>query len=177
MSIKKNKKLNTRVKKILIGIFLLILFALISLKLFGLINLSPTNNGDTTNADKASEIDAANKQKFIENQLINETTNNNTEPSVSTSDNIIILTSRESDGSITITTRLSQYSDGTCDLTISNNGQTHTQSATVIYQPEFSTCAGFNVPLGALGAGNWQISLTVSSKGISNIKTAQVEIR
>ena len=86
-------------------------------------------------------------------------------------------TKRENDGSLTITTQLVNYSDGKCDLTIKNGDNTYTQTAPVIYQSTYSTCAGFNIPDNSVPHGTWQISLVVSSKGKVNTNTSSVEVK
>ena len=42
------------------------------------------------------------------------------------------------------------------------NGKKYSQEAEIIYQPEYSTCAGFSVPISSVGNGSWDISLSVT---------------
>lgn len=98
--------------------------------------------------------------------------------SAPTSDNGIIITANQANSNEeTISTRLTGYSDGTCNLTVSNNGKITSQSAPVMFEREFSTCAGFNVPISPIGAGAWKIKLEVLSGGNSASKSITAEVK
>lgn len=127
-------------------------------------------NQNTTNNDD-DEANSNDKKVFIENQ-----TDNNTSPTV-TSDNISFKAAKESDGSVAIETTLKNVSDGTCNIKIVSNDIEYSQSATILYQASFSTCAGFSIPAGALPDGNWKISLSVTSKNITITKTTDIEVK
>lgn len=88
-----------------------------------------------------------------------------------TNSNITLTADKTSDSSVTIYTQLKDYSDGTCTLTVTNGSQTNTQTAPVMYQPQYATCAGFSVPVGNLGTGTWTITLSVISGGTTIDKT------
>jgi len=94
-----------------------------------------------------------------------------------TSSNNITLIPEEKGEQVVVTTRLQGFSDGTCNLTITNGGKTVAQTAQVIYQPQFSTCAGFSTPVSSLGTGTWNLSLSVTSDGITNSKTSTLEVK
>ena len=66
--------------------------------------------------------------------------------------------------SVTIIVKLKEqgYSQGKCSLTVAANGKKVAQNADIIYQPEYSTCAGFSVPVSSVGGGQWTISLSVT---------------
>lgn len=72
---------------------------------------------------------------------------------------------------VTIHTKLAHASSGTCSLRIRNGEREQQQTAAIIYQPEFSSCAGFSVPVSPLGQGQWQIELTVTTDGATLTKT------
>lgn len=85
----------------------------------------------------------------------------------------VSLSASQSGSQVVITTKLEGYSDGTCDLTVSNGSRITSQTAQVIYQPEFSTCAGFNVPVSSVGVGTWSITLSINSGGKVGTKSIQ----
>lgn len=94
----------------------------------------------------------------------------------SSSDNITITPTQQGD-QVVITTRLAGYSDGSCALTVTNDGKTNTQNAQVVYAPDFSTCAGFTVPVSSLGKGTWSINLAVTSGGITTTKSTTLIVQ
>jgi hypothetical protein len=142
----------------------------------GITNFINQPNTQTLEQKQEAEINSNNKQKLIESKP-NNTDGVNANLQNHTSDDIGLSTHRETDGSVTILTQLKNYSDGTCDITIENGNNSYNQTASVIYQATFSTCAGFNIPINTLGYGTWQISLTVISKGKVNTNTISTEIK
>lgn len=84
---------------------------------------------------------------------------------------IDLSTKQESNNTVTVFTKLAGYSNGSCSLTVQNGSKSTTQTAAVIYQPEFSSCAGFSVPIDSVGKGSWSLTLTVTSNGTSESKT------
>lgn len=66
-----------------------------------------------------------------------------------------------------ITTKLYGYSNGSCQLSISNGTRNIVRQAEVMYQSQYSTCAGFSVPISELGDGTWKIKLDVISGGVT----------
>jgi cytoskeletal protein RodZ len=93
------------------------------------------------------------------------------------SDNITLTAKQTDDQHVLVTTQLKGYSDGSCTLTLANGSQTSTQTAPVIYQSQFSTCAGFQVPVSSVGSGKWSITLSVVSGGITTTKSTTLEVR
>ena len=94
-----------------------------------------------------------------------------------TSDSGISVTPSTANGAVTIKTKLVGYSDGTCTLTITNGEKSTIQTATVIFAPNFSTCAGFTVPISTIGSGIWNIHLSVASGGTTTSKTTTYEVQ
>lgn len=90
---------------------------------------------------------------------------------------IAIIATQANSSEEIITTKLTGYSDGTCSLTVSSNGKTTNQSAPVMFEKEFSTCAGFTVPISALGPGSWNIKLDVLSGRNTTSKTITSEVK
>lgn len=84
---------------------------------------------------------------------------------------------KSSDGkSVTILTKLTGFAGGNCDLTIANGSKTYTSSAAIIYQPDFSSCAGFSVPIEKLGNGQWQITLNAAYNDQTASGTATIGV-
>jgi hypothetical protein len=132
----------------------------------------------------AAKVDLQKKQATINSQTNSSTGGDKSAPNSSTNytaptnpDNIVLSAQQSSSDAATITTKLYSYSDGQCELTVTNSGAQYKKSAPVIYQSEFSTCAGFNVPVSSLGPGTWNISLSVTSGGISQVKTTTLEVK
>lgn len=176
MKINNSKKTKTNkilfiIASVLVGLALIFM----ALEITGVTHLFSSPDTQNTDQIKEAETNSSNKQDLIDGKSDNRNTGDTIpEPTV---DDISLSTQRETDGSVTIFNELRNYSDGTCDLTISNGNNTYTQTAPVLYQDEFSSCIGFNVPVAKLGAGTWQISLTVTSKGKANTKTTSVEVQ
>ncbi len=75
---------------------------------------------------------------------------------------------QESDKSVTILGKIKGLTgNNKCKLSISNNGKVINQEADVIYQTEFSSCAGFNIGVDQLGTGVWTINLAVGDRSSS----------
>lgn len=94
----------------------------------------------------------------------------------SSASNITISPEQQSN-QVSITTKLAGYSDGSCTLTITNGAKNTSQTASVIYAPDFSTCAGFTIPVSTLGAGSWSINLAVTSGGITTTKSTTFTVK
>lgn len=75
----------------------------------------------------------------------------------------LTLSTKQDTANVTVLTQMSGVTAGECILEVRNGGMTTSQKAQVIYQPEFSSCAGFSVPKSTVGAGQWQITVTVTT--------------
>lgn len=116
-----------------------------------------------------SKIDATNKKKFIESQ------SNNNQPAKSSS--IKISAQTEANSSVTIFSNISNVSGGNCALNISNGSESYSANAEIIYQTEYSTCAGFSVPKESLSNGIWKISILITpTSGNSFQNTIDYEV-
>lgn len=91
-------------------------------------------------------------------------------------DNITITPTRQND-QVVLRIKLKGYSDGSCALTITNDAKSTSQTAQVVYAPDFSTCAGFSIPVSTLGSGNWNISLAVTSGGITTNQSSAYTVQ
>ncbi len=89
----------------------------------------------------------------------------------------IQIDAKQEGSSVTISTRLTGYSDGTCNLLITNGSRTNTKTAQVVYASQFSTCAGYSVPVSEFGNGMWSLKLSVTSGDTTTEKLASVEVR
>jgi len=173
----KSLRKSTRSKKLLLTVVVIVVLisTFLILEKTGITHIIGLFDNKTTDQAKEAEINSNDKQDLIDSKTDNRNSDDTApEPTV---DDISLSTQREIDGSVTIFNELRNYSDGTCDLTINNDNKTYTQTAPVLYQAEFSSCIGLNVPVATLGTGTWQISLTVTSKGKVNTKTTSVEVQ
>jgi hypothetical protein len=124
-----------------------------------------TTKGPTPEQQKEMKaVDDANKKAFAES------TKGVDNPGVAvpiptTPDTIELTANKTNDTTVTVFTKLKNYASGTCELTITNGTRTHTASAQILYQPEYSTCAGFSVPVSQLGSGNWVVKLIATPTG------------
>lgn len=133
---------------------------------------TPHGNGPTSSELKEeAKTNAQEKEQAIEHPV---TGAPSPAPANST---ISFSTHQETDSTVTATANLGNIADGSCTLTVTNNGTTKTYTADVIYQPQYSTCAGFSIPISDVGAGNWALTLQVTSAGVTATKTSTVEIK
>lgn len=134
--------------------------------------------GGPTEEDKATQRDAEleRKRQFIEATKDTETPGVN--PEIPTSSDSIDILPKQDAGTITITTKLRGYSAGTCHLEMTDGSSVISETADIIYQPEFSTCAGFSILKSRLHSGDWSITLHVTPTGGSEIsKTVTYSVR
>lgn len=160
---KKNKKI---LLIVIIGLALLLVAALL---LIVWCNQKPITHIPPTDTN-AQNLNA--KQNLIKNPDSQDAPT----PPASNSDSIVI-TSTQTTTDVTIFTQLSNIASGSCNLQITNAAKTYTTTAPVIYQSQFSTCAGFTVSKNSLnGSGTWNVVLVVNN-GKNNItKTATIEV-
>lgn len=132
------------------------------------------NNGPTP-AQKQQEADSNALQK---KQVIEK---GSTDPQPPTNQpvtsSISLSAQQESNSTVTVFTKLTNISSGSCELTVTNGSAKTSQTANVIYQPEFSTCAGFSVPITSVGKGTWLLNLTITSDGTSQSKSISTEVK
>lgn len=175
MIVKNQNQSNLPKKLIVVAVILVVLVStFLVLEATGVTHFISSFNGKASDQIKTDQTNSDNKQDFIKGQTNNTNTGTTKEP---TAADISITTRSETNGSVTVLTQLQNYSDGICDLTITNNGATYKQTAAVLFQPSYSTCEGFNIPVNTVANGTWQITLDVTSKGKVNTKTISVEIQ
>lgn len=175
----KNKKI-----LLLISAALIIVLSLFIMEQSQMINLfsssqdSPHAQSGPTEDEKklTNQADAEAKQNLIEKggQSPSPPT---TQPASSTNTALELSAQQEDNEKVTIFTKLINFYSGTCELTVTNGAKTHTQNARIYYQSEFSSCAGFSVPVNELGMGNWSIQLNVIANGNTMTKKIQFEVK
>jgi hypothetical protein len=174
-----NKK-NRIIKYSLISIVVLALIAagvFYTLKLLSRDQDSDANGPTTAQKKEMQAVDNAKKKEFAENtkDIDNPGT---TVPTPTSPDTIDLSASKTDASTVTIFTKLKNYASGTCELTITNGPKTYPNTADILYQPEYSTCAGFSVPLSELGSGTWTIKLTATPTGANPVaKTINLEVQ
>lgn len=157
------KKESRNIKKVLVFtiVALVVLFGTVAaLEKFGVIDLiktaPPVSSGPSPEEQTAQKkAEQQKKQDFVENDAP-------THPVVE-STSLELSAKQETDGTVTVLTKAHNTPEGTCNLTVTNAGNSYTASAQLIYQPEFSSCAGFSIPVSKLGPGTWNIKLSVVS--------------
>lgn len=128
---------------------------------------------------QSSDVDKSTKEQAANNNVGEKSTGQqpSTTPTPPPSTAIELSTRQESNGNITISTKLFAISSGSCALTVVNGAKTASQTAQVIYQPQFSTCAGFSVARDNLGTGTWNITLKVTSNVGTETKSTTIEVK
>ena len=168
-------------KKILVLVVLVAIFCTVGiLEKFNVIDLFKSSNSSQgpTEEEKATErkVNADNKQKFIESG--SKTDDPQSSQGAPPSDKTIEISAKqENNNTVTVFTKLKGYNSGSCELTITNGSESSTQKADIFYQPEYSSCAGFSVPIDPIGKGKWTIKLAASSGGITESKTINYEVK
>lgn len=123
---------------------------------------------NTTQVNENQNIDAVDKKQELVDPgsgKPDESTSNNSTPHPASS--IDLSAKQEANNSVTVFSKLFNIGSGTCNLTVVNGNNSASQQAEVIYQSEFSTCAGFSIPIAGLGSGTWTITLSVSGNPVA----------
>ncbi len=146
---------------------------------------APASSTDTDGPTKEQQeqlakADAQAKQTYLDNVAKSDSSNGDTSSTSAdsqTSSGTLAVTASQSSDTVTVLTQMQGVTAGTCKLTITKGGSSTTKSAQVIYQPEFSSCAGFSVPVNPLGAGSWNISVAVTpDSGATLTKSTILEV-
>lgn len=133
------------------------------------------------NGPTAAEAAQQKKTEAVQKQVYNDSAKSDTTPappSVVPSDSSLSVSAKQDGASVIVQVKAVNVSAGNCELAIINGPRSSSQSAPIIYQPEFSTCAGFSVPTGSLGPGEWSIKVTVKAQDdavLSKSVSLQVE--
>lgn len=130
---------------------------------------SSTQGPTPQQQEEATKAAASQKEAFIESGAKEQ---EQAQPAEAPQDSSsITLTASQANDTVTVLNKLSGqgYSSGSCKLNITNQSKTTSQTADIIYQPEYSMCAGFSVPVSTLGAGDWNITLEVTPFNASTL--------
>lgn len=123
---------------------------------------TPSNNTDsqsdnTPNDSPATEDSASqDKQDFLDAE-----SNTDEEKPSQEQSSSISLSARSQGNTVIVTTKLNGVPSGECNLTVTSGGESISRSADVIYNAEYSTCAGFTISKSDLPAGTWTLDLSV----------------
>lgn len=165
-------------KKILIPVAVILSLALLLVGLekthvTNFIKLHPKATDTATGPTPAQSQEQASANAAVKQQLVQDKTSDTpaSTPTTPSSSTIELSTRQESNGTVTVFTKLPGVSNGSCSLKVTNGAKSTSQTAAVIYQPEYSTCAGFSVPVSSVGTGTWALTLTVTSNGTSASKS------
>lgn len=175
----KNKKY---LKRPLVIVAIILLVAILAVFAFLFTRPSEDEENNSQKADEPSSVNAesatpeAAEEEASSEQALNDKEAHINQNDSTSSDNTsesITVSARVESSSVVITTKLMNIGSGTCQLSITNDQRTYTNTAEVIYQPSYSTCAGFEVPVRELGDGEWQIKITAAS--INGSATVRVD--
>ncbi len=148
----------------------------------------PQLKDEATPAQKQTEqkTNATTKQDFLDSQT-NQAAKSSPQSAqqakpapVPTTAAHISMSIEQTDQAVTALIKLKEqgFSSGSCQLTVSSGSHQVTQQAAIIYQPEYSTCAGFSLPRTALPKGVWRFTLSVTPlNGAPLTKTIDKEVK
>ncbi len=175
----KQKKKNIKKLPLIFGGILLAVAVLFTLlELTHVIDFVHRAKAPITDPAAIEQQSAAKVESDKKKDLIEHPTSTSGSPGPSPTTMTIDLSARsESNGTITVLTKLFGVSNGSCSLDINNNGKHSRQTVDVIYQSEYSSCAGFSVPVSDIGSGDWTITLTVNSNGQVYNKSINFQVR
>lgn len=168
-----------------VGIILVTTITVVALKKANVSDTTKSPSGAATSekgptkdqAEEQARVDAQNKQDFLDNQAKQSSSSNDGSSSSTGGSASLTVTASQAGSSVTVLTQIKNVTAGNCSLVAVNGQKQTTQSAAVLFQPEFSSCAGFSIPTADLGAGNWNITVTVKSDlGDTLSKTASLEV-
>jgi len=135
--------------------------------------------GTSGDASKPSKNSQETKDSLNSKQNLIENPDSQDAPSTPQADaSSVTITSSQTSTDVTIFTKLSNIASGSCTIQITNGSKTYTNTVPIIYQSEFSSCAGFTVSkTSANGPGTWSVTLKITNDQINITKTTTVEVR
>ncbi len=172
--------MNYKIKIILIvvGFLILCVTSLYALEYYDKTNFFSNSSDDSIKTEQVKQqkqADTANKQNFIESSQDKDTVDTGSDTLVG-DPQINLSAQKENDGTVTILTKITDVPNGSCVLNSRNGAKTNMQTAPLIYQTEFASCAGFSIPITALGNGVWNIQLLIESNGSKYEKTISYSV-
>jgi hypothetical protein len=135
------------------------------------INETKTVTPTTEQLKQQEEVNDNTKDKFIS------ATPTPTPSAITTSNKVVVTARQELNGNVTVFTKIYDNSAKNCQIVLTKDSATITKQASVIYQPEYSTCAGFSIQKSELSSGSWQISLTVTGDSATINATTSIEVK
>jgi len=163
-----NRKSRKTIISIVVSAIVLIAIGSIS---NALLSNRENNQGIIDQSQSNADVDGTDsKQELVENENENEAETPQLDPSIE-------MSLSQSSQQVAVSTKLYDYSDGNCTLKVTQAGNEYTNTAPIIFQAEFSTCAGFSVPVSELGTGTWNVLLTVESAGKSTNKSGTINVK
>ncbi len=173
---------NKKIWLLVLATILLVLLVLVTLEKTKVINLFSKSADNTTSTEPTPEQKAAEEQTNADakQEYLDDAYKDKDDTPVVTqpADATVSITAKQEGSSVTVLTKIQSVAEGKCALTVTNGTKSATQEAAVIYQPEFSSCAGFGVPVSSLGSGTWAVKLTVTPTGGTAItKSTTLEVK
>jgi hypothetical protein len=157
-------------------ILLVLIIGIVGLEVAGVTNFYHKDNGKITpqpgltqeETKQQSDINLENKKRSAEQTA---------DATPTSAKNIELTAKKETNGTVTVFTKLFGYTAGSCNLKITNGSKSSSQQAEVVYQPQYSSCAGFSVPIADLSNGDWNIVLSVTSGGQTTDKSLSYKVQ
>lgn len=136
-------------------------------------NEQSSSSTPTEAQQKESATSNANeKQQFLDNEAKQkDSTGETPQPSKPPTNQDVDLAARTEGENVIITSKITTLQSGTCTLRITGGPTPFSQQAAIIYNPEFSTCAGFSINKQSISASTWTITLEVSNGSVQLEKT------
>lgn len=137
------------------------------------------NKSNNNSGDKDNTPDQPESEKHTQPQYDGQGTANDPVKSSTLSGNINGF-SIVNNSSLMIRVTIAQLIDsGTCELTLTGpNGQTYTDQAKVMADPQSSTCYGWDIPVDKLGNyhGHWKASIKIDGGGKTGTITREADL-
>lgn len=87
------------------------------------------------------------------------------------------ITATTNDAQVIVQTKLIGVDRGTCTLTVTSSSQKIKKEASIIYNPSYSTCAGFTIQKSELPAGTWTLTVDIDAPTSTVTKSLTLEVR
>lgn len=166
-------------KKLLPVLGVVLVLLLVSLAFKYALDLTLDKTKTSEQSEQVAKDNASRKKEFVENSQ-----KTGPKPGTNSSENYtppnnpdnIKLSAQQNGDNVVVMTQLYGYSDGTCAVVATSGSSSTEQTADVIYQSQYSSCAGFSIPKDKLSAGTWSIKLTVTSGGVSETQSTSLEV-
>lgn len=186
-----NQTKKRNIKKLLVLVIAVLLLAILTLTILekkDFTHFFANDSSATRGPSKEQEVEqkkaeTAQKSEYLDKVYNQDGTKEktNTETADATSSAApsatLELNAKQEDSSVTVLTKMQNVASGTCALTVNNGSNTVTQNAKIIYQPEFSSCAGFSIPIAGTGPGTWAIKILATTNNGSIEQATTIEVK